>query len=277
MEGTLSVWNEPLVCENCKGVNFVQLRPNVYQCSACGKIKRESWVTEKSNLTFKSPGIFIYTLIHVGLVFSCILFLYFTMGNGKTAFTKKYLMIVGDPNLNIALFEIISMFCFLTLYDWYSNENIIDSFIDSVSIEEIEIFSEKRRRTYFTPEDDKYIKDKFALNLFKYNQKSVKKYKDIIILLLIVEPVLIIVAIVVADQNLRYPTHSITTSPTAFIVIYFVLYIISDYVVLFEILPSLRDQYKIVFIPKLIYFTILLGIAILIISFSILNFGIYQY
>ena len=143
------------------------------------------------------------------------------------------------------------------------------------SIEEAEIFTEQKRLVYFKKEEKKSVGKSFKQNLLKKNTKEslYKNFLTIIIVLIILEPVLIWTSISIADTMLKYNPHYLATPPTFFIFLFFSFYIISDDLVLYEVLPSLREEKRIALFPKAVYFTILFGISFLVVMFSIIKYG----
>lgn len=239
--------------------------------------KRESWIIVKDNLKINYSVFLFYVLIHIGFVLSLILIIYFTMGFGKTTFTTKNLMIVRDYNLNILIIQVSCMIFGFSFSDWFINKFTQESLVYIESEEQMDIFSEQRRIIYPKrhPLDLKnriitYFKSKF------YMKKKMVKYSlAIVIVLLIIEPVVLFVSISIADTMLKTNTNYLSTPPTFFIASFFVIYILTDYFFLNEVVPTLREKNRIALIPKLVYFALLFGISCFAILYSIINYGIF--
>ena len=144
------------------------------------------------------------------------------------------------------------------------------------SIEEVEIFTEQKRLVYFKKGEIKSVHKSFKQNLVKINNKKdfYKNFLVLIVILLIIEPLFIWSSISIADTWLKYNPYYLATPPTLFIFLIFAIYIISDDLILFEILPSLREENRIAFFPKVVYFTILFGLPFFVVFFSIVYYGI---
>ncbi len=239
--------------------------------------KSESWITVKNNLKINYSVFLLYVLIHIGFVLSLILIIYFTMGFGKTTFTTKHLTIVRDYNLNILIIQVISWIFGFTFGDWFINKFTQEFLVYTESEQQMDIFSKQRKTVYPKrhPVDVKNQIIKYFKTKFHTKKKIIKKILAIVVILIIIEPVDLFASISIADTMLKTNPNYLSSSPTFFISSFFVIYILSDYFFLHEVVPTLREKTRIAFFPKIIYFTLLFVISCSVVLFSIIHYGIF--
>ena len=234
--------------------------------------KRESWITIKSNLKINYSRIVIHSFVHVVTVLSLILCLYFTTGYGKTTFTTNHLLIVKNLNVNIAIIHFFSLMIFSIFGYWFIRDFIL-RLLKVESIEEIELFTAQKRIIHVPKEENK-SEYNFKQNLFKIEyKKRIKKFLALFVVLITLEPVFIWLSIAAADGFLKKNPYYLSAPPTTFVSLFFIIYIASDDVVLFTVIPAFREVNRIESVPKLIYITFLVSVSCLVVGFSIIKYG----
>jgi sterol desaturase/sphingolipid hydroxylase (fatty acid hydroxylase superfamily) len=193
------------------------------------------------------------------------------MGFGKTNFSKSIFSLFSDENLNIAFIQTFNIIILLIFGEYYFNNSFQDLFMETVSIEQLEIFSRQKRIINRNLDQNLSIKKNNKNNLNYRN--LIKKNLNFLFIVSTLTPIIIIFSIMIADVSLKYDSSYLSKSPTFFIIAFVLIFFISDFLFLREIHPTIRSYEKILNFPKF-YFFIYPVISTLIILLSIINLGL---